>query len=415
MREQEADRSPATETEQETGLDSRGQRTSVKRNRPPSYNKGYRNEIVKVLLTCGTFSYKSLELYGEKKEMCRRKLKKMEEENMLEEFNVEHKKIVRFRKFEANQFKITKELWPGYYGHYNNYGIANAEAIARTASRLSQAEKARRESEIVVMMIKAGVKTTPEDKARINSEKCIGENETCFYSSLEIKDTGMFKLRMDKTNGQERGTINSRVIGSLIGCGGVYAVYHTGKRPIKWAKSVEGQMAYAISVIARDQYNGNVPAGSIKECIVIGYTNEVFYKIATSENNAVLGLNNGYKSLYAIPYDKNGLTIIQQMIKPEWREKMKKRVLPDHDHVTNNLGIEADGIRGAEIAFLFCIPDLSRLCRFLAALAFSAGQITGEMHYVIYCFDFQKELVEQLNDGLAEIRTVGLEKAILPS
>ena len=138
-------------------------------------------------------------------------------------------------------------------------------------------------------------------------------------------------------------------------------------------------------------------------------------KIATSENNAVLGLNNGYKSLYAIPYDKNGLTIIQQMIKPEWREKMKKRVLPDHDHVTNNLGIEADGIRGAEIAFLFCIPDLSRLCRFLAALAFSAGQITGEMHYVIYCFDFQKELVEQLNDGLAEIRTVGLEKAILPS
>ena len=82
------------------------------------------------------------------------------------------------------------------------------------------------------------------------------------------------------------------------------------------------------------------------------------------------GLNNGYKSLYAIPYDKNGLTIIQQMIKPEWREKMKKRVLPDHDHVTNNLGIEADGIRGAEIAFLFCIPDLSRLCRFLAALAF---------------------------------------------
>ena len=115
MREQEADRSPATETEQETGLDSRGQRTSVKRNRPPSYNKGYRNEIVKVLLTCGTFSYKSLELYGEKKEMCRRKLKKMEEENMLEEFNVEHKKIVRFRKFEANQFKITKELWPGYY------------------------------------------------------------------------------------------------------------------------------------------------------------------------------------------------------------------------------------------------------------------------------------------------------------
>ena len=274
MREQEADRSPATETKQETGLDSRGQRTSVKRNRPPSYNKGYRNEIVKVLLTCGTFSYKSLELYGEKKEMCRRKLKKMEEENMLEEFNVEHKKIVRFRKFEANQFKITKELWPGYYGHYNNYGIANAEAIARTASRLSQAEKARRESEIVVMMIKAGVKTTPEDKARINSEKCIGENETCFYSSLEIKDTGMFKLRMDKTNEQERGTINSRVIGSLIGCGGVYAIYHTGKRPIKWAKSVEGQMAYAISVIARDQYNGNVPAGSIKECIVIGYTNE---------------------------------------------------------------------------------------------------------------------------------------------
>ena len=77
---------------------------------------------------------------------------------MLEEFNVEHKKIVRFRKFEANQFKITKELWLGYYGHYNNYGIANAEAIARTASRLSQAEKARRESEIVVMMIKAGGK-----------------------------------------------------------------------------------------------------------------------------------------------------------------------------------------------------------------------------------------------------------------
>lgn len=268
---------------------------------------------------------------------------------------------------------------------------------------------------INTMLNKAYSKTTPEDKARINSEKCIGENETCFYSSLEIKDTGMFKLRMDKTNEQERGTINSRVIGSLIGCGGVYAVYHTGKRPIKWAKSVEGQMAYAISVIARDQYNGNVPAGSIKECIVIGYTNEVFYKIATSENNAVLGLNNGYKSLYAIPYDKNGLTIIQQMIKPEWREKMKKRVLPDHDHVTNNLGIEADGIRGAEIAFLFCIPDLSRLCRFLAALAFSAGQITGEMHYVIYCFDFQKELVEQLNDGLAEIRTVGLEKAILPS
>lgn len=397
-------------------MQTKKQEPGVARYRKPAYKKGYRNDIVKVLLTCGTFSYKSLELYGDKKEMCRRKLKKMEEEKILEEFNVEHKKVVRFRKFGNIYSKITDELWPGYYGHYNKYGVLNAEALGRTLSCATQAEKARRESEIVVMMIKAGVKTTPEDKAQINGTKIIGENETCFYSSLEIKDTGMFNLkREEEKTEQDKGVINSRAIGSVIGAGGTYTIYHTGKRPIKWAKAVEGQMAYVISAIARERYRGTVPPGSIKECIVFGYDNHVFYKIATSENAIALGLNNGYKSLYAIPYDTNGLFLFTQMIKPKWKESMKEIILPNHDHMTNNLGLEADGINGAEIAFLFCIPDLIRLCRFLAALSFSAGAITGEINYVIYCFDFQRDLVEKLNDGLAEIRTVSMESVIIPS
>ena len=106
MREQETDRSHVAETEQREGLE-RGQRTSVKRNRPPSYNKGYRNEIVKVLLTCGTFSYKSLELYGEKKEMCRRKLKKMEEETFA--------KII-MGKADISEFDTFVENWKNQGG-----------------------------------------------------------------------------------------------------------------------------------------------------------------------------------------------------------------------------------------------------------------------------------------------------------
>ena len=44
-----------------------------------------------------------------------------------------------------------------------------------------------------------------------------------------------------------------------------------------------------------------------------------------------------------------------------------------------------------------------RLCRFAAALSFNAGRITGEKKYVIYCFDFQEDLVRFIVNEQEEI------------
>ena len=373
-----------------------------KRQRKPAYEKGYRNEILKILLSCGVYSYGCLPLYGSKKEMLRRKIKQMEEEGLIETINVAHKKVSRFKNFPNTYQDYIESFWLGYYGHYNNYALPNADSIGRYKSKPQSAEKARRESEVVVMMSLADVNVLPEEKIKLTNDDMIPANSSCFYSALEIKDGEPFCF---KAKEDENGSIiNSRVIGCMISPGGVYAVYHTGRLPLVWAKSVEGQMAYTISSVSRRKYSGTVPPGSIRECIIYGYSNEVFKKICKSTDKPrLLSINNGYAATYVLPYDKDGMILTKILSLHNWKAWIKQKIIPEFNQQTAGLEIEADGIRGNEIAFVFCIPDIMRLCRFAAALSFNAGRITGEKKYVIYCFDFQEDLVRFIVNEQEEI------------
>lgn len=382
-----------------------------KRNRPVDFTKGYRGELIRLLLTTGVVSYDGLHMLSGEHRLYTRKLKEMEEEGIVDIARLGKKKAARLQYFDSSYEMYIDNLWLGYYGHYKKYGAPNGYSIGRYGSSPVAAERSYRESEIVEMMYGAEVSVLPEDKKQMQGGEKIESEEVCFYSNSEIQKGGIgdkLTLHTKNTDSEEE-SISSRIIGVLISPGGKYAVYHTGNKLLTWKKSSEGQMSYFLAQVLNVCCANPSISGGVSECIIIGYSNDVFLRLMENERKTHVRIDSGYEHMYALPYTDNGRRLLSFMTQKDWKDKMKHYCLSDYSLNSNTSTIECDGTKENKIALVFCIPDISRLYRYISALSFVSKVSTLEWKYEVYCFDFQMSMVEALVDGLAEIKEIDFE------
>lgn len=392
-----------------------------------TYRKGYRRVIMRILLTCGCLSKKGIHMLGDNTYVqYASKIKEMKEEGLIEEVRVlsqeeGYHKTLRLATIRPTDEKFM-ETFPSYAGHYYRYAVNNARSISFNKTK-SAAIKAYRESEVVCMLSQTSVRIYPDEKVAIREEKPIPLYPPCFYNSLEIKEGGSFKLKI-KDNDEKNEIVGSRIMGMIISEGGIYGVYHTEDKQIKWTRSAEGQISNAMSKIInercvniseeereairkekeektkvrnRTEYE-NLPVDKIpkvENAILIGSNSEIFAKTLKNDKPGKLNLyESGYEKFYALPYIKEGQQMLQVMVQKGWIEDLKQTYLKGMDTNTKNSSVSCDAIKDDKFILFFGIPDLIKLKKFINNAVYY-----GEPEkFVVYCFDFQEEFIEKIAD-----------------
>lgn len=360
------------------------------------------------------------------------KIKEMKEEGIIEEVRVlsqeeGYHKTLRLAKIRPTNEKFM-DSFPSYMGHYYRYAVNNARSISFTKSK-SAAIKAYRESEIVCMLSQTSVRVYPDEKVAMRESKPIPLYPPSFYNSLEIKEGGNFKFKI-KENEEKSEIVGSRIMGLILSEGGMYGVYHTEDKQIKWTRSAEGQISNAMSKIInercvyiteeekeeiketedktkikrRTDYE-NLPVEKIpkvENAILVGNNSEIFAKTLLNNKPGKLNLyESGYEKFYAIPYTKEGQQMLQVMVQKGWLEDLKETYLKGMNTVTHNSSVTCDAMDEDKFMLFFGIPDLIRLKKFIN----SAVYYGEPERFIVYCFDFQEEFIEKIADGNITIWT----------
>lgn len=398
-----------------------------------TYKKGYRRSIVRILLTCGVLSKKAIHMLGDNVyPQYVKKIKEMKDEKVVDEINVlsrreGYHKTIRLSNVNPSKEKYMQEF-PTYAGHYYRYAIDNAKNISRPTKK-SAAIKAYRESEIVAMLAPTEVRVFPDEKIEIRRKgKKIPTYPASFYNSLEVKEGSDFRRRINDEEKESGEVIGSRAIGLLISEGDYYAVYHTENRLIKWTKNAESQIANSMAKIISErcveigEEERRLIESSDDKRMILSRSGDgerdvkkvprltscmLFYSTAetlinTFQNNGKGKINIsecGYQNMYAIPYDKNGQQMVRIMTQKDWKENLIDVYLKDKDTNVRNASVTCDATDGETFILLFCIPDVTKLKKFLNMASWQ----NEPEKYVIYCFDFQEEFVSSVAEGYATI------------
>ena len=96
------------------------------------------------------------------------------------------------------------------------------------------------------------------------------------------------------------------------------------------------------------------------------------------------------------------------MQRKNWKERMKKEYLSGMKVNTRTSVVDCDALDGDVKVLLYCIPDLVKLKRFIAASTWE-NDVTK---YHIYCFDFQEKFVVDVAGDYCEVYTTPFEEYI---
>lgn len=377
---------------------------SKKKERVKHYEKGYRGILIRLLLTFGCISYYGLSLLPGDIRLYRRKLKEMQQEGIVELLRNNHKKLARLYHFDALYEKYIPALPLGYYGHYNKYCRTNHQKTASTEKGGTSANRVIKGAEIVQMMCGAGIAVFPDLKPSLLSIDTIPAHTICYYTMAELRDYNSFNFKMGPQD-TRKNIIASRALGLYLSPGGKYVIYHTGKTAMFWNEASEGQMRYYISYFVNSLCENPHMQGTADNCIIIGNDMDVFVKIFTGTGRTI-NLQNGYAHKYAIPLNHNGQKMLHRMSRPGWRERLIQEILTDYELVSEGYvsGIECDGQKDNRIAFCFCDGDISRLKRFLNALAWNYSDKANQ--YELYCYDYQLDFVRAVIPADTKIKLI---------
>lgn len=393
--------------------DNKENNTEKKENhRHADFNSGYRGELIRILLTAGTISYKGLHMLNGYHYMYTKKLKQMREEGLTSTVHLGTRRAERLKAFHKTKNMYDKKIPAEYLEFFQTYVLHKAyKYIGSYDSEKTRAERAYRESEVFLISAGAGIRIFPEEKPLLFKNESLPKDDSMYFSSTEVKSYGEYQFSpQSKKTGKET-KINSRAVGVIISGMEQYVLYHTGKRQLKWNYTSEHQFVKATQRLLFKSTDWIPADHKVDSCILFYQSNEVVEKIfqLSEKNQSLLNVNSGYAKIYPLPYDENGKKMLRLMVHPGWKQELLNSYLEEsYQKDVYKSNIVCDGKNNEIRYLLFCIPDLVRLYKFIEAAKWSGIPD----NYVIICFEHQINLIKALSKGTVKIRAANLDEYI---
>ena len=372
-------------------------------NNKPNNSKGYRRDLMKIMLTAGSVSYRGLRLLPRERVLYVRKLKQMEREGTVRIQRLGRQSAGVLEDFD-NMGDKYMDSYPEYYGNYIRYGKQRASDVGRYYSKdnQSRAVKAFRHSEIIELVAGTDIHVYPDEKPKLYSDEKIPQG-AFFYSDTEVKNVSGFKLKVGE---KDKVIIGSRAQGILISEGGDYMIYHTDDCRLMWINSQEFQMRFCTAKVLNEKCEHRKKTQEIKECIVVGTSNKPFVDMINADDyGKFLNTENGYGATYVLPLEPESKALLSYMTRKNWQEDLKAYYLSDLNANVSGTGTVCDATDDEAKILLFCIPNITRLKKFLLSAEFD---VSGR-DFRVYCFDFQQEFLKEVVKGRAEVYATPFE------
>ena len=164
-------------------------RKRTEKGRRKRYEQGYRNTLIKLMLTSGGIAYSGLKFLPGNKRMYLRKLKILEREGVVEILRRNKKEIARLVNFEENYEKYISHMPIGYYGYYLQHGKPTHKNLGSKEKNCTRSDRGIKHCEIYEMMYGTGIiKILPEDKTELSSTESLRSNSICYYTINEMRE-----------------------------------------------------------------------------------------------------------------------------------------------------------------------------------------------------------------------------------
>ncbi len=277
-----------------------------------------------------------------------------------------------------------KETYPERYRDYFGNGGITSKV------RLDEIHRQRyhRMAEVNALVYKLGVSlfagTKPPFDAPFAVEPLTVDSQSRYYTSFEIKAIGDEAIKI----------AGSRAMGLLRTGNGAYLVYNTGSNPLKWEEMTE----YKARTLVGNKVGGKV------DSIMLGADMDCAYELICSTGGR---LNRYYRvsperqdrTLFA-PFGDDGEFQLRFCLYGDSLSRLRSKLLAQFPRENGDCTLTCDGFIDANTGVLFaCDFDMVRI------LLFKLGLEIRKMQGVVYCFDFQADVLQRSFGDLAVIRS----------
>lgn len=197
----------------------------------------------------------------------------------------------------------------------------------------------------------------------------------------------------------------SRIIGAVLSEGGVYAVYNTRIKPMKWLPMGEFKAKIMVESVAR--WNAGVT--TVDSAIMLGDSFENAIKTLNNTNDRKnKRMDSIFYNIHFLPLDGYGARLAKILIQPGWREQINAAVFSGTMLRRKYYDRECDAMDGDKYILSFLDGNLGRLLRFIDAIQYDRGQGIQSQHVVV-CYDWQYEPLREFVGDLTEVKALAME------
>lgn len=309
---------------------------------------------------------------------------------LMNETDLSENKIIKPRMFDKLKLNYL-ELFDGLENYKLNH-IGN---------HVKDVERRLRISEILMMMIEAGVNISPDKKPFMNGLLYPELNKTLlpyFMTSLEVRS--VMEINEDKGKG-------ARFHGTLVSSGGIYNVYNMGETMMDWVRPSEYAASEFINryskrimpefCVNKGWYQESAIVLSRRYDYITEFVNgNIHKKNGSGSSKNLVNINEYYKHTFYLPLSIEGQVMINMMTLNKWHYYLVGLFYPreNTEMVTPQveMSIACDAIKDGCYSLVFMDGDIGRLKRFASI------DVKDEDYgkYKVICYTFQEPHVKKV-------------------
>lgn len=313
---------------------------------------------------------------------------------------IRDKLIRRYKNNGVTSLRLTKKartmLLSANYQRFHGLVDGAGELRARKTDIVSR-KRTHAIAEALLFLIKTGAVVHKDEKPAIFSEAYQGGplilKSPTFYTSIEVKAQSLDLIRIQST----------RAVGVYFTPSWrTYLVYNTGNGPLKWSSRSECKLTGAVEGILAQR---KVHLQEIKG-IMFGDSMQTALELLNSTGGfkrQYYRVDDTFPALHYIPLNGHGQMVLRLLCEARIQKQLSTRLLHGMERPAYPRYV-CDAIHSGKVVLLAFTFDFVRLKHFKNGL-----ELFNEQG-LVFCFDFQAEVLKSYFGSLAEIRTLDSDK-----
>ena len=259
-------------------------------------------------------------------------------------------------------------------------------------------ERLHRIAEATLTMRNAGASIFHDERPAIFSPTVKGGESlqsSAFYSSLEMREHGE---ELFKTKG-------ARFVGVWLTPQDIFVTYNIGNHMIRWGYRAEMRTKATVSNLLCHNSLSSPYFSKTINGLLLANSMELANEILTKKTKHYFLLDGNYENFYFVTNDEKGELLLRFLCDPDLCNQLDELLASDLCAADYHYLVENDAMIEDGIPVLFAYT-----CNLYRVKKFNRGLLKHEINGIIYCFEYQAEVLRECCSDLVEFQTLSYEK-----